>query len=237
MTGSRLPGLWDLWDRHRPLARTRPLLVGGVWTTLLCVLLMLVVDRPVALWLKAGVQGDWKGFWQIVTRLGEGLPWYLLGLAGWAWSRARMAGALMVETWTRWQAIARVWLVFLAALAGSGLVVTVMKAVIGRLRPVWLFREDLYGFAPLSLQSAANSFPSGHSQTIWAVMAMLMVMLPRHWPTWAALGVMVAASRLFVTVHYPSDVLAGSAIGIATVVLLTRLAGRRGWPLRLGKPL
>nr|WP_246152222.1 phosphatase PAP2 family protein [Roseospira navarrensis] len=142
----------------------------------------------------------------------------------------------MDDVWTRWRDEARVWLVYLAALAGTGLLVTLIKHGVGRLRPVWLFREDLYGVAPLSFQSAANSFPSGHSQTIWVVMALLAMIYPRHWPTFVAVGVMVAASRLFVTVHYLSDVLMGSFIGIAGAVLAARWAARRGWSLRLGAP-
>ncbi|MBB4284997.1 phosphatase PAP2 family protein [Roseospira goensis] len=223
-------------DWHQDQARRRPLTVAGAWVAIASLLAIAVVDRPLALLLKAQVQGDWKGFWSVVTDLGTGLPWYLLGLMAWGWCRLAMVGALTADQWHRWRDRGRAWLIFVAALAASGLVVTVLKHAIGRLRPVWLFREDLYGAAPLSFQSAANSFPSGHSQTIWAVMAALMVLFPRHWPTWAVLGVLVAASRLFVTVHYLSDVLVGSFIGIATVVLLTRWARRRGWPLRLGAP-
>lgn len=224
--------------RHGALARRRPLLVAFLWVSVASALSAALIDRPLALTLKRSVVGDWKGFWSVMTDLGSGLPWYLLGLGAWIWCRLRAAGALMVETWAHWREVARAWQVFLLALVASGLVVTVLKHLIGRLRPVWLFREDLYGLAPLSFQSGANSFPSGHSQTIWVVMAMLMAMFPRHWPTWVALGVLVAASRLFITVHFLSDVLMGSFIGIACAVVLVRWArDRKGWRVRLGAPM
>jgi membrane-associated phospholipid phosphatase len=222
---------------HAALARRYPLTVGFVWVALACLVAVVWIDRPLALFLKARVEGDWKGFWTIVTDIGLGWPWYVLAVAILLRCRLAMMAAIMDETWQRWRDVARVWLVFLAVLAGSGLLVTVLKHLIGRTRPVWLFREDIYTATPLAFQSAANSFPSGHSQTIWAVMTMLMAMYPRHWPTWVALGAAVAASRLFVTVHYLSDVLMGSFIGIACAVLASRWAARRGWPLRLGKPV
>jgi membrane-associated phospholipid phosphatase len=213
------------------------LVAACLWVTLISAVAMVLIDRPLALLLKAQVQGEWKGFWSVVTDLGTGLHWYLLGFAAWGWSRARMVSALSGRVWARWRDIGRAWAAFLIALAGTGLVVTVLKHSIGRLRPVWLFREDRTGFDPLTFDAAAASFPSGHSQTIWVVMTMLMVMFPRHWPAFVTLGVLVASSRLFVTVHFLSDVLMGSLIGIIGAVLVARWARARGWPVRIGKPV
>lgn len=227
----RLPGY------HRALWQRAPLAAGLLWVGVAALVAMVWIDRPLALALKASVLGEWKGFWSIVTDLGSGLPWYLLGLGGAAWCWLASSGTPFEDQWRLWRDRARAWLFLVAALAASGLLVTLLKLLVGRLRPVWLFREDAYGFAPLSFQSAANSFPSGHSQTIWAVMAALMILFPRHWPTFVALAVLVAASRLFITVHYLSDVLVGSAIGIATVILMARWLRGRGWVLRIGRPL
>jgi len=210
------------------------LIVAFAWVSLACLVAVVWIDRPLALSLKARVEGDWKGFWAIVTSVGLGWLWYLLALVMLIRCGLGMMAAIMEEAWTRWRNEARVWIVFLAALAGSGLLVTVIKHFVGRLRPVWLFREDLYTVAPLSFQSAANSFPSGHSQTILVVMVMLAIMYPRHWPTWFGLAVLVAVSRLFLTVHYLSDVMMGSYIGIAAAILAARWAAARGLPLRLG---
>ncbi|MBB4264707.1 phosphatase PAP2 family protein [Roseospira visakhapatnamensis] len=206
------------------------------WVVLACLLSIALLDQPLALALKARVDGDWQGFWRVLTALGSGWPWYTLGLATWGVCRWREARSRWPDSSARWAARARATAFLLAGLALSGVLVTALKALFGRLRPVWLFREGEYGFAPLSFEWAANSFPSGHSQTIWAAMTALMLIFPRHWPTWVTLGILVAASRLFLTVHYLSDVLMGSLIGIATVVLLARWARRRGHDIRLGNP-
>jgi len=217
--------------------RLAPLSLALAGVALACVVSILWLDRSLALFMRARVEGDWQGFWQIVTDLGSGTHWYLLVVAAWAWCRIASAGALFHDDWARRREHARAWLLLgLGGLLASGLLITVMKWVIGRLRPSWLFNEDVYAFAPLSFLGSANSFPSGHSQTIWAIMTALMIMFPRHWPTWAGVGVLVAASRLFVGKHFLSDVLAGSTIGAVTVLLLAAWAERRGWRLRIGKP-
>jgi len=229
-----------LWVR--PLVRWNaawairaPLKTALVWVTLASLASMMLIDRPLALVLKAQVAGDWQGFWRVVTDLGLGGHWYLGAAVVWGWSHWRMRRTTWPESWRQWATRARAMEFLILTQAASGAVVTVLKWAVGRLRPVWLFREDMYGFAPLSFDWAANSFPSGHSQTIWAAMTALMVLFPRHWPTWIALAALVAASRLFLTVHYLSDVLMGSYLGIATVVLMARWYRRRGVCLRLGR--
>src|SRR5207248_6535143 len=81
------------------------------------------------------------------------------------------------------------------------------------------------------------SMPSGHAMMAFAGAVVLAAVVPRlRWPL-LVLAAGVAASRVYVGVHYPSDVLAGAvlgaAVGAAAVValrgserLLPRLSGR-----------
>ena len=105
-----------------------------------------------------------------------------------------------------------------------GLVVTnlTVKPLVGRERP-WVAMGD---FVTLVTSADPNSFPSGHTCAAFAFAAALCMSLPRGW-SWqrgAALGlaVLMGLSRLYVGVHFPSDVLAGAAIG----ALCGLLAGR-----------
>lgn len=119
------------------------------------------------------------------------------------------------------------------ALLGNAALNPTLKLVFERARPVhptqWLTEQ---GF----------SFPSGHSSGSVVAMGMLAYLavrlLPRRWhtPAWivaAALAFSVGASRVFLRVHFPSDVLAGFASGGAWLTVsivsieLARWARRR----------
>jgi undecaprenyl-diphosphatase len=72
---------------------------------------------------------------------------------------------------------------------------------------------------------ASSSFPSGHAMSatiVYSTVAYLAARLQKHaWQRWLTLSlaaviiVLISASRLYLGVHYPSDVLAGGAIGLA----------------------
>jgi membrane-associated phospholipid phosphatase len=73
----------------------------------------------------------------------------------------------------------------------------------------------------------STSFPSGHSATAFAFATGACAELPRLAPVLIPLAGAVAYSRVHTGVHYPSDVVAGAAIGVGSGALATRLAPRR----------
>jgi len=115
---------------------------------------------------------------------------------------------------------------------------TALKGAIGRPRPV----------VPIALTTASeSSFPSGHAAGTAALCASLFILLLprlRRGPATllAVLGVAlclaVAASRVALGVHYPSDVVAGLLLGIVCAVavspILPRSQGRT--MVRRGSP-
>jgi undecaprenyl-diphosphatase len=75
----------------------------------------------------------------------------------------------------------------------------------------------------------STSFPSGHSATAFAFATGAVAELPPLAPVLIPLAGAVAYSRVHTGVHYPSDVMAGAAIGVGSGALATRLArARRG---------
>lgn len=123
------------------------------------------------------------------------------------------------------------------ALAGSGLLNVAAKNYFGRERPtLW---ESI---SP----ETTFSFPSGHAMGSMTLAAVLVLLAWRtRWRWWVlALMVpfvlMVGASRIYLGVHYPSDILAGWAAALAWVfgVYLVLFRGsRRPWlrPQSLGR--
>ncbi|HEX6038475.1 phosphatase PAP2 family protein [Longimicrobium sp.] len=106
------------------------------------------------------------------------------------------------------------------AVLGSGLINTVLKVSFNRPRPdVFPWRTQHVGLA---------SFPSGHAMTSIVVYGTLAFLIARLAPTprlkrltWALailVILLVGLSRLYLGVHYPSDVLAGFVIGGAWAI-------------------
>jgi hypothetical protein len=124
------------------------------------------------------------------SRLGEhGAAWLALGLGGAAADGERR------ERWLR--ATACVGLAYLIS--------TSIKLAIGRRRPVV---EDL---PHLMATPTGLSFPSSHATSSFAAAQAFGRLVPRV-PLLGA-AVAMAFSRLYLGVHYPSDIAAGAALG------------------------
>jgi undecaprenyl-diphosphatase len=61
----------------------------------------------------------------------------------------------------------------------------------------------------------SSSFPAGHAATSFAGATLLSYVAPRGTPLFVVLATAIGLSRVYDGVHYPSDVLAGAAIGVA----------------------
>ncbi len=175
------------------------------------------VDRPLADFFHA--DGDAvKPFFVAVERFGIGWPYLVLsGLAfaalrwGGSWQKLRPRAAAMRE--------AAVIPGFLfAAIAASGLVVDLLKIIVGRTRPKLLFASGAYDFGWFGLVPDDWSFPSGHAATAAALMTALWCLWPRPLLLYIFGTALVAASRVVTGAHYLSDVVAGAVIA----VLVTR---------------
>lgn len=130
------------------------------------------------------------------TALGNGgLLWIVLSLALLLWKPTRKAGALALT----------------ALLLGFLCTNVVLKHLAARPRP-WL---DVAGLIPLVNEPDPNSFPSGHTCAAFAAGMVWTRTLPKRWmrALAAVLAVCMGLSRLYVGVHYPTDVIAGALIG------------------------
>lgn len=212
----------------------RPLIWSFGYVALFCVVSMLWLDRPVARLFKAHIHGEVEGFFKVVTNLG--MAEYYLVPSGLLFLVLMMGGRRAAAASTR--ARLRRWAVapgfMFLTIAVSGIIGNIIKFCAGRYRPRYLFDQNLYGFDFFSHSWAMNSFPSGHSQAVFAAMTALVVIFPRYDLMWLLIAVLVAASRVVTTVHYLSDVVAGSWLAICVTVLLVRAFRARGWDPRLG---
>ena len=113
------------------------------------------------------------------------------------------------------------WL-FAAGLGGSMLLTQAIKFFVTRPRPaLWASIRPEHTF----------SFPSGHAMDTAALAAALFFVLPRHRRLWALaplFALAVGAARMYLGVHYPSDVLAGWSSAVGWVLLVQLVAGPAG---------
>ena len=111
-----------------------------------------------------------------------------------------------------------------AVLAGLALEVVccnlVLKPLVARIRPC-----DVNTAVQLLIARPDDfSFPSGHTGASFAAVSALFAGRSRLWIPAAVLAGRIAFSRLYLYVHYPSDVLPGAALGAMAGHLGTKLA-------------
>ena len=156
-------------------------------------------------------------FFPVFTYLGEaGAIWVVIGMA--------MLGSRRLRPW----GVALLALLAVVGLGGELL----LKNVFARPRP-FVANPD---YALLVMPPSGYSFPSGHTScAIGAAVLLSCAPLAGGWKAGAwVLALLLAFSRLYLYVHYPTDVLAGAIVGtigaLVAVALLRsyfRARGRR----------
>ena len=105
----------------------------------------------------------------------------------------------------------------IAIIIGEGL-----KFLLARARPIMLFEHNLYGLTFFSSKWALNSTPSGHTFRAFSILTALSLLYRRGTVAFISVAILMGASRVFVTAHYPSDILFGAFIGIFTAAWVYR---------------
>ncbi|MCI4399234.1 MAG: phosphatase PAP2 family protein [Campylobacteraceae bacterium] len=157
-------------------------------------------------------------FFEAATKLGES-KWYLLGFG---------AMAVVFRFVFRLRIVSNRFLYLFLAVAGSGLIVDILKFVFGRARPKLYFEEQIYGIKFFGGEYLYYSFPSGHSATAFALgVGALLIFGHRALPV-LALAILVVFSRVAITAHYLSDAVAGAYIGALFSVWLAYKMREKG---------
>lgn len=203
----------DAWRHYRRAdwRRRAAWVVGGFVAALL-------VGIAYGRWLQS--TGDWAAGlpWErrVMLRLHTQLPALLdQVMLILPWFGTNITLAPLVAVAAVWLVIARrradLALHLLVVQAGSWVLNPLIKAMFDRPRPeLW----------PQRGQHAFSAYPSGHAIASISVLVTVAILLYRErgwrWPLWgvAALIVVSLYSRLYLGVHWPTDVIAGIAIGL-----------------------
>ncbi|QEE20808.1 phosphatase PAP2 family protein [Youhaiella tibetensis] len=125
--------------------------------------------------------------------------------------------------------MAGLWAFVFAGVALPGLATNILKRIIGRARPVVFDENGPLAFHNFTADWQFQSFPSGHSTTIFAFAFVVGFLWPRlFWPA-IVLALAVGVSRVVVGMHYPTDVLGGMVMGTLGAYAVRYFFARRRW--------
>ena len=139
-----------------------------------------------------------RQLFRAISRLGDGAFWYLL---------------MLVILITQGTAGVMVCLHMVTTALTGTLIYKWLKQRTSRPRPFQVRQDVLLSGTPLDY----FSFPSGHTLHAVAFGLVALQYYPALWPVLVPFIGLVGLSRVVLGLHYPSDVLAGAAIGFALV--------------------
>ncbi|MFQ9509987.1 MAG: phosphatase PAP2 family protein [Lachnospiraceae bacterium] len=94
-----------------------------------------------------------------------------------------------------------------------------LKPLVARIRPY-----EVGGFTNLLIAAPHDySFPSGHTMSSFAAASVLFFMNRKFGIVAWCLAISIAFSRMYLYVHFPSDILAGGIIGISIAWIAIRI--------------
>ena len=177
-------------------------------------------EISILLWIQENLRGALDGFWVFITHLGDGgYLWIAIGIALLFFKKTRPVGIS----------------VLLALLINLFITNIGLKNIIARPRPFNVNPELI----TLIKHPSSFSFPSGHtSGSLTAAMVLYHLMPKKIGVPAVVLATMIAFSRMYVGVHYPTDVLGGIAVAMVAstvAIVIVRFAKEKLWQKQKNK--
>ena len=167
------------------------------------------IDHGILLFIQEYLRLDWlTPFVNFISSLGNaGFFWILLSVGFLCFKKTRKAGVLSLIS---------LLLCFLVTNVA-------LKNIVARMRPYHRYEDILL----LIAHPGDFSFPSGHSASAFAAAGVLFHYVDKR----VGIGLLILASaialsRLYLGVHYPTDVLAGVCVGLICSLIVQALAQR-----------
>lgn len=141
-----------------------------------------------------------------ITHLGDaGIIWLAIGVVLLFFKKYRKCGIMMLVS------------LAVCAILTSG----VIKPLVGRLRPFQIAQVTPYIAPP-----GGFSFPSGHTSSSFTAAFSLFLVHKKEGIAAIVLAALIAFSRLYFYVHFPTDVLVGALLGILCAYAVNKLLSK-----------
>jgi len=143
---------------------------------------------------------------EIITQAGDSLWYFILLVPAFIFIR-------FVWKNERWSAKI---LYLILCISLSGILNTGIKWITGRNRPINLIEDGVFGFDFFRIMYLYEntSFPSGHTVTAFALATAFSFLYPSFRAPAFIIAAVIGLSRVVLTAHYLSDVIAGAVVGI-----------------------
>lgn len=174
---------------------------------------LLAFDRTVSLYVAQHLRLEWLNPVMIIVSLvgNAGLIWFLFALVMLCRSKYRRGGMVLV----------------CALVVGFLLGNIFLKNLVMRPRPCWEFPE----VAMLVAVPRDYSFPSGHTLAAFTAASVIFCVNRKAGVAAFLFAVLMGFSRLYLFVHYTTDILAGAALGCLVGFLTVFIFYKTGkWP-------
>lgn len=165
------------------------------------------MDGSILIWIQDNIRQEWlTPVMKVITSLGNaGLVWIALSVVLVCFRKTRRAGIGCA-------------IALICSLIINNLI---LKNLVARTRPY----EVVDGLKLLVAKASDYSFPSGHSGSSFAASVVMLRLLPKKFGIPAIiLATLIALSRLYVGIHYPTDVLAGIITGTICGIIAIKLS-------------
>lgn len=162
------------------------------------------IDNSILVFIQEHLRNSFGDFFfKNITHLGDkGLIWISIAIFLLFFKKTRKCGILMATA------------LFLGVIVGE----IALKNIFQRERPFiilqYLTKNDLLIKAPSSF-----SFPSGHTTSSFAAATSIFICNKKYGVLALIMAALIAFSRLYLYVHYPSDVFCGIILGVSMALL------------------
>lgn len=174
-------------------------------------------DQPVALYVHSLKLSLHYPILNWITQLGRSIIWLLI-----------LPALILFFRYMRRdkQSELRFCFMFCVLVSATG-ICFILKNLLGRARPDLLFSQHLFGFFGFHRDHLYHSFPSGHTTQMTAVVLSLVLLYPRYRWILVSLGLVIVATRVLLTYHYLSDVLATAYLVVLEFKLLLYIVAQQ----------
>jgi membrane-associated phospholipid phosphatase len=197
------------------------LVIAGILVGSMAIVSVVLFDGPLAEYFKPQFGSGLHVFAAQLTDVAKAGPYFAISIA--IAVLGFVAGKIQKSRSQAWTEVRRWGFQALMAFLFSGVLVQLLKHLIGRKRPYAVESLSPHEFHLFTANYEFHSMPSGHSQVMFTAATILWLIWPKGGIVWFVTAGLIALTRVITLNHWMSDVLVGAYVGIAVTMITHRV--------------